>query len=269
MIGPRRTSGPAPSSNAPSTRSRSAATKQQRNNLVPWDGRYGPSTIAHAIFLAARARPDARALIERWLFDAFAGKADPEILFERFQVIAGNGYALAAYLFFLLDDERFAPIAPRTFDEAFRRLGIPLTTSSQCSWPNYSAYNEALEDVRRELQSAGFPDARHIDAHSFCWMLIRMEEDGPGGANRPGTAGRSWTSSPTRRPVEMRSRTAAANAFSESGLPGLRKRLHAAAARQAVSPRLSPRGSDFARGSCISKPAKGERPNAPDRTRSL
>jgi hypothetical protein len=65
--------------------------EQQRNNLVPWDGRYGPSTVAHAVFLAARQRPDARRRIERWLFDAFAGEAEPGDLFERFRGIAGDG----------------------------------------------------------------------------------------------------------------------------------------------------------------------------------
>jgi hypothetical protein len=142
--------------------------EQQRNNLVPWDGRYGPSTVAHAVFLAARSRANAQTRIERWLFDAFASDADPADLFERFRNIAGDGYALPAYLFFLIDDERFAPIAPRTFDEAFQHLGIALSTSGHCSWPNYAAYNAALEEVRRELQATGFPDARHIDAHSFC-----------------------------------------------------------------------------------------------------
>lgn len=199
---------------------------QQRNNLVPWDGRYGPSTIAHAVFLAARARPDARARIERWLFDAFAGDADPAELFERFRGIAGDGYALPAYLFFLIDDERFAPIAPRTLDEAFSRLGIPLTTSGRCSWSNYSDYNQALEDVRRELQSAGFKEASHIDAHSFCWMLIRMEDEQPGGGNRPGTV--RYASARRRSIFDMAQNAAAAAAQSGSVVTSIRrdKQIH-------------------------------------------
>lgn len=203
---------------------------QQRNNLVPWDGRYGPSTIAHAVFLAARSRPDARKRIERWLFDAFAGEQDPAQLFERFRDIAGDGYALPAYLFFLIDDERFAPIAPRTFDEAFGRLGIPLTTSGRCSWPNYLAYNEALEEVRRELQAAGFADAGHIDAHSFCWMLIRMEEERPGGDNRPGTV--RYASAKRRSILDMAQNAAAAAAQSGTVVTSIRKDKQIHHARQ-------------------------------------
>ena len=204
--------------------------EQQRNNLVPWNGRYGPSTVAHAVFLAARSRPDARTRIERWLFDAFAGDADPETLFERFRAIAGNGYALAAYLFFLIDDQRFAPIAPRTFDEAFRRLGIPLSTSGHCSWPNYLAYNEALEEVRLELELAGFADTRHIDAHSFCWMLIRMEEEGPGGGTRPGTV--RHASARRRSILTMAEHAAAAAAQSGAVVTSIRKDKDVHHARQ-------------------------------------
>jgi hypothetical protein len=195
--------------------------EQQRNNLVPWDGRYGPSTVAHAVFLAARGRADARRRIERWLFDAFASDGDPANLFERFRGIAGDGYALPAYLFFLIDDDRFAPIAPRTFDEAFRRLGIPLTTSGQCSWPNYLAYNEALEEVRRELELAGFADACHIDAHSFCWMLIRMEEGQPGGGTRPGTV--RYASARRRSILTMAEHAATAAAQSGTIVTSIRK----------------------------------------------
>jgi hypothetical protein len=204
--------------------------EQQRNNLVPWDGRYGPSTIAHAVFLAARGRAGTQARIERWLFDAFASDADPADLFERFRNIAGDGYALPAYLFFLIDDERFAPIAPRTFDEAFRRLGIALATSGQCSWPNYAAYNAALEEVRRELQTAGFPDARHIDAHSFCWMLIRMEEDEDGGTSRPGTV--RYASARRRSILTMAEHAAAAAAQSGTLVTSIRKDKQVHHARQ-------------------------------------
>jgi hypothetical protein len=204
--------------------------EQQRNNLVPWDGRYGPSTVAHAVFLAARGRPEGRARIERWLFDAFASGGDPVELFERFRGIAGDGYALPAYLFFLIDDERFAPIAPRTFDEAFRLLGIPLTTSGRCSWPNYLAYNEALEEVRRELQSTGFTAARHIDAHSFCWMLIRMEEDSPGGRGRPGTV--RYASALRRSIVSMAEQAAATATQSGAAVTSIRKDKQVHHARQ-------------------------------------
>jgi hypothetical protein len=57
-------------------------------------------------------------------------------------------------------------------------LGIDLVTTGQCSWENYAAYNNALADVQNELRErAGVTNARLIDAHSFCWMLIQVDKE--------------------------------------------------------------------------------------------
>lgn len=161
--------------------------EQNRNNLLPWKNRYGPGSAAHAALLAARGQSAARQRLDEWLFDAFVTREEPDMLFERFRALAGDGYPLAAYVFFLLDIERFAPIAPQTFDRAFERLGIDLATSGRCSWSNYAAYNEAIDAVRRALaDKPGFADTRPIDAHSFCWMLVRMEDARPGTGQAPG-----------------------------------------------------------------------------------
>jgi hypothetical protein len=83
---------------------------------------------------------------------------------------------LIAYLFFLKDSKRFVPIAPTTFDKALRLLEIDLVTAHNCSWQNYSRFNEALLAVKQMLRDeTGLSDARLIDAHSFCWMLVRLE----------------------------------------------------------------------------------------------
>lgn len=126
-------------------------TDQTRNNLVSWEGRYGPGSASHASLVSARTNPQRRRAFERWLWDAFRTGQSQGELFERLRELAGDGYPLAAYLFFLNDIDRFAPIAPRTFDEAFRRLGIDLRTSGRCSWANYADFNDALEAVRARL----------------------------------------------------------------------------------------------------------------------
>lgn len=187
---------------------------QTRNNLVSWEGRYGPGSAGHATLLAARNDHGRRRSVERWLMDAFRADADYGQLFERLRGLAGDGYPLAAYLFFLIDIDRFAPIAPRTFDEAFRRLGIDLTTSGRCSWDNYVAFNNALEAVRERLKAKpGLADARHIDAHSFCWMLVRMEDEQPGGEKASGAV--RYASARRRSIVDMA--VNAASAAAQSG----------------------------------------------------
>jgi hypothetical protein len=57
-------------------------------------------------------------------------------------------------------------------------LGIDLVTTGQCSWQNYTWYNNVLSDIQSALhERAGLSDARLIDAHSFCWMLIRVDKE--------------------------------------------------------------------------------------------
>lgn len=196
---------------------------QSRNNLVSWEGRYGPASAGHAALLAAVGDTVRRRAFERWLMDAFGpSQIEPGELFERLRGLAGDGYPLAAYLFFLIDIERFAPIAPRTFDAAFHRLGIPLRTSGRCSWENYASYNAAIEAVRgRLVVKPGLGDARHIDAHSFLWMMVRMEDERPGGGSAPGRV--RFANAVQRSIVGMAENAAAAAATSGKQYSSVRK----------------------------------------------
>jgi hypothetical protein len=151
-----------------------------RNNLVAWQARYGPQSQSHRALLAVRGDRSARRRLEQWCVDFFQGRSPDADAFEAFVGMAGQRYDLVAYLFFLKDSDRFMPIAPTTFDSAFSNLGIALKTSRHCSWDNYSQYNAALGDVRDALRDiSGISDARLIDAHSFCWMLVRLKLDDP------------------------------------------------------------------------------------------
>jgi hypothetical protein len=81
-------------------------------------------------------------------------------------------------LFFLKDWDRFVPISPKTFDRAFELLGIDLTTSKHCSWQNYTQFNDAIRSIQDALKDVtGLGEIRMIDAHSFCWMLVRLPQD--------------------------------------------------------------------------------------------
>ncbi len=146
------------------------------NNLVAWQNRRGPQSQKHKALLKARSDPSRRRELEQWFFDFFHDRSDEAEAFESFRELAGNNYDLAAYVFFLKDWLRFMPIAPQYFDEAFKLFGIELVTSRNISWENYSRYNNALSAIRRSLvEVAGISDARLIDAHSFCWMLVRHD----------------------------------------------------------------------------------------------
>lgn len=148
-----------------------------RNNLVNWPNRFGHQARSHRALLDAQASASNRRRFEQWFYDFFLGRSQDEAAFDGFVDLVGDGrYDLVAYLFFLRDSSRFMPIAPTTFDKAFELLGINLVTSHHRSWANYVEYNAALAEVQRALRDvAQVRDARLIDAHSFCWMLVRQE----------------------------------------------------------------------------------------------
>lgn len=147
-----------------------------RNNLVNWPNRFGHKNRSHRALLDAQSDAAARRKVEQWFFDFFHRGVPYAEAFEQIRELVGDRYDLVAYLFFLKDSSQFMPIAPTTFDKAFQLLGVDLVTARHCSWENYARYNGALLEVQRALREiAEVDDARLIDAHSFCWMLVRLE----------------------------------------------------------------------------------------------
>ncbi len=149
-----------------------------RNNLVRWPNQWGPSRRAHSALLEATNDPHVTRDFEQWFLSFFKSEVPEDSGFESFVQLAGRRYDLVAYLYFLKSSDRFMPIATETFDKAFVRLGVDLVTSHRCSWENYSAYNAVLGEVRDLLADEGVPNVQLVDAHSFCWMLVRQEAAG-------------------------------------------------------------------------------------------
>lgn len=147
------------------------------NNLVFWQNRFGHANRDHHVLLDARHDPKQRHEVEQALYDLYRGDSAEGPVFDRLSQLIGLKYPLAAYFWFLKDSDRFLPIQPTSFDQAFRELGIDLVTLRQCNWINYSQYNLAIGSVRDKLQTEGGIDrVRLIDAHSFCWMLVKLPQ---------------------------------------------------------------------------------------------
>jgi hypothetical protein len=147
------------------------------NNLVFWQNRFGHASRDHRALLEARdsARSRRELELELELYRLYQSGDDESTTFERLSELTRAKYPLLAYLFFLRDSDRFLPIQPTGFDEAFRRLGIELTTIRSCSWDNYRRYNAAIGAVRDKLAAVrGLGPVRLIDAHSFCWLLVKL-----------------------------------------------------------------------------------------------
>jgi hypothetical protein len=150
------------------------------NNLVFWQNRFGPANRDHRALLEAfDERGERMREFETLLFALYRDHGDEGAIFDQLTELTRAKYPLLAYLYFLRDSDRFMPINPTTFDRAFRRLGVGLTTSRRCTWANYIQFNFALGSVKRELNKVeGGQTARLIDAHSFCWILEKFEEPG-------------------------------------------------------------------------------------------
>ena len=149
------------------------------NNLVLWQNRYGHAKRDHRVLLDADSNPDLGRELERLLFGLYRGDADEGTTFSHLSELTEAKYPLLAYLYFLKDMDRFMPIRSRTFDRAFRDLGIDVITARACSWENYQRYNTALGAVQRALAVMdGLTTIRLIDAHSFCWMLEKLDDSG-------------------------------------------------------------------------------------------
>ncbi len=159
--------------------------KRVPNNLVDWDSRFGPEQRSHRSLHEALEGTTDRFAYESLIYDFYRDELPPEDAFGGLVEQAGKRYDFIAYLFFLKDWTRYLPISPANFDKAFAMLGVGLKTAWKCSWDNYQAYLGVLRQVRDALREEGLDDVRLIDAHSFCYMLAKMELAEPPASDTP------------------------------------------------------------------------------------
>ncbi len=144
------------------------------NNLVPWQSRYGDDKRPHHIFYTADNSLISK--LEQILFNLFNGIGSDKINFDSLIQIVGKKYSLLAYLFFLKDNSKYLPIAPKTFDESFSKLGVNFKTKQKCSWENYQRFNGLISKLRNLLLNEMNSEVSLLDAHSFAWVLSGHEE---------------------------------------------------------------------------------------------
>jgi len=141
-----------------------------KNNLVPWESRFGKEARPHQPLYEARGQQGKLARIEECLFKLYREEQD-EKSFAELANFFGKTYPLIAYLFFLKDRSRYLPIAPTSFDRAFEHLGVDFKTSRRCSWENYSVYVALIGELKEMLAESLATEVTLLDAHSFAWIL--------------------------------------------------------------------------------------------------
>ena len=108
---------------------------------------------------------------ERLLFDLYHDKKEQDS-FEKLCDYFGRRYDLIAYLYFIIDPDRYLPLRPTIFDDIFRKLEIELETSGQCSWENYQSFISTVSEIRdlmREYYKK--EDIDLLESHSFLWSF--------------------------------------------------------------------------------------------------
>jgi len=147
-----------------------------RNNLVAWEARPNQPSLTQQLRDQVKST-NTRQQVERVLFDLFRGNSDHAAALEKIVELIGRRYPLVAYIFFILDDNLYMPIAPRTFDRAFAELGLNLRMSGKCSWENFTSFNNVIRRVQLAFVDwKGIADTRLIDAHSWIWVMARLPE---------------------------------------------------------------------------------------------
>lgn len=191
------------------------------NNLVLWDARHGPQNREHKLLIDALTNKGLCFQVERLLFGLFRANANEGTTFDTLSSLSGGKYSFLAYLYFLKDMNRFAPIKVQKFDAAFRELGIDLKTQGRCSWENYASFNESLAALRPRIETAAnVKKVRLIDAHSLCWVLINLIEKEAAGTLGKQALGKSSGSvwGPLDHAIERMCRNAE-SAVKQSGQP--------------------------------------------------
>ena len=130
--------------------------KREDNNLIDWRKKDDFNKL------------EANYENEKLFFDFFKSKVKDEIAFNKFIQI-GFSYQLIAYLFFIKNSQKYAPISQERFDAIFASLNIDFKTSNNCSWKNYLQYSEILNSFKKYLSKL-HKDITLLDTHSFLFI---------------------------------------------------------------------------------------------------
>lgn len=108
---------------------------------------------------------------DRIFYDLYHEHKEEEC-FERLCELFGRRYDLIAYLYFIMDPDRYLPMKPSFLDNAFRLLNIDFQATGRCSWENYLEFVQTVSTIKNMMKEYfQKEDIDLLDAHSFLWSL--------------------------------------------------------------------------------------------------
>lgn len=89
-----------------------------------------------------------------------------------------DGFSVAAYFFFLKDNEEYAPVRRDADKNRLHQLGVNGACMMKCNWANYMVYMTVIKELK-ELLAQHIPETTLLDAQSFLWMLYKLNPETP------------------------------------------------------------------------------------------
>ena len=99
-----------------------------------------------------------------------------KLAFDEIVNVLGARFDVVGFLFFLKDCDRFLPVRSRLFDERLALLGLKSELNGNCTWEKYNQFNKWIEEIREYLAAEVNSDITLLDAHSFVWILPKLDE---------------------------------------------------------------------------------------------
>lgn len=147
------------------------------NNLLGW------RDIEYLKAVIEKSPEEADTLLDKLYY----GKGnDDDRLFRQFTDLFGERYPIISYIFFLKDKDQYLPVRARIFKERFKYLEIDDSCLKRCTWGNYRTFCAIIGEVQQRLNACGkFGRVDLIDAHSFVWMMWKLQEPDESGKTEP------------------------------------------------------------------------------------
>ncbi len=145
-----------------------AAIDLDNNNLLHW---------REKLFIKDKMKESGSVdLIYRIYTESSTQDNDKELFDEAIQCW-GARFPIISFTFFLKDMRKYANVRPRNFKKRLSYIGADTKCLNKCTWQNYMKFINILTEVKNLLNESGYfdPEAELIDAHSFVWMLWKME----------------------------------------------------------------------------------------------
>ncbi len=121
-------------------------------------------------------------LSSKVLYSVFFGEDDKESFEQLAKLLSrksmNDPLSAASLFFFLKNKDQYVTVRRKTISEQLAKLGINASCVQKCTWQGYSDYISVVHQIK-DLLVKHIPETTLLDAHSFLWMLYKIEKTTP------------------------------------------------------------------------------------------